>query len=117
MKAISINVTHNGDVAVASLAGDIDMINHDEVLNALLSTALDRGPRMVVDLAGVNYVDSNGVRMLFELATELNQSRVEWAVALDEDSPLMRLLKVTAFAEVASIFSTASEAAGSLGSG
>ena len=115
MSEIPITTSRHGDVAVASVAGDIDMINHDELLRSLLATALDQGPRLVIDLTDVQYVDSNGVRMLFELATELNQARVEWAVALDDDSPLMRLLKVTAFNEVAPIFGTATEAASSLG--
>jgi len=115
MTQISITKSGRGDVAIASLGGDIDLINHGEVLRALLSAALEHGPRLVVDLTGVQYVDSNGVRMLFELANELSQSRVEWAVALDESSPLMRLLKVTAFDEVASIFPTASDAATTLG--
>jgi len=81
----------------------------------LLHAALEGGPRFALDLTDVQYVDSNGVRMLFELANELAQSRVEWAVALDDDSPVMRLLKVTAFNDVAQIFPTVADAASSLG--
>ncbi|MEY2473326.1 MAG: hypothetical protein QOK28_2655 [Actinomycetota bacterium] len=115
MSEQAVEVTRNGGVAVASLRGDIDMINHDEMLSALLHAALDHGPRFVLDLTRVQYVDSNGVRMLFELANELAQSRVEWAVALDDDSPIMRLLKVTAFNDVVQIFCTTSDAATALG--
>jgi anti-sigma B factor antagonist len=115
MREVSITTGSRGSVAVAAVAGDIDLVNHDEVLQRLLGIALDSGPRLVVDVTAVRYVDSNGVRMLFELANELHQARVEWAVALNDESPLMRLLKVTAFDEVAEIFATATEAAASLG--
>lgn len=100
---------HDG-VAVARVSGDIDLINHESVMQQLLQTAIGSGPRFVLDLSGVTYVDSNGIRMLFALASELEDSRIDWAVALGAASPLTSLFKVTAFDEVARIFTSVPDA-------
>lgn len=99
-----------GDVLVVTLVGEIDLVNHDEVGQDLFAAALAGGPRLVVDLDSVSYIDSNGVRMLFGLARELDHSRIEWAVALGENSPLHRLFKVTTFDEVADIHPSVDDA-------
>ena len=79
-----------------------------------MRTALDGGPLFVADLNGVGYVDSNGVRMLFGLARELDGSRIACAVALASDAPLQRLLKVTAFDEVVQILPSVDDAVAAL---
>ncbi len=101
MKGLRIDTTSHDDVVVATLIGEIDLLNHEEVSQDLFAAALDGGPRLVVDLNAVDYVDSNGVRMLFALARELEHSRIEWAVALADDAALRRLFEVTTFDEVA----------------
>lgn len=103
MNAVRIDVDRGGEVPVIILEGDIDVVNHDAVRVQLLRLALEVGPRFVSDFGAVGYVDSNGVRTLFELAREFDQSRIEWVVVLGADSPLHRLFKVTAFDEVVRI--------------
>lgn len=110
MSELRIATESRDDVLIATLAGDIDIVNHAEVSASLLTAALDGGPLLVTDLNSVNYVDSNGVRMLFALARELAHSRIGWAVALLDDSPLQRLFKVTAFDEVTPILPSIEEA-------
>ena len=114
MKALKISTAATGTVLVASLAGDIDLVNHEQALRELLRVALDSGPRLVIDLSAVRYVDSNGVRMLFDLAKELDHARVDWAIALGDQSPVARLLKVTAFDEVARVYPSTADAAAAL---
>lgn len=110
MRGMRIETEREGDVVVATLAGDIDLLNHEAVGEQLFAAALAAGPRVVVDFNGVNYVDSNGVRMLFGLAREFEHSRIGWTVALGNHSPLHSLFKVTTFDEVARIFPTVSDA-------
>ncbi len=117
MNGLSVHPTAQGDVVVATLDGDIDLVNHEELGQQLFSAALEGGPRFVVDLNAVTYVDSNGVRMLFSLARELDHSRIQWTISLDETSPVYRLFKVTTFDEVARIFPSVDEAVAAVRNG
>ncbi|HUR76508.1 MAG TPA: STAS domain-containing protein [Acidimicrobiales bacterium] len=114
MRGLTIDLRTHDDVVVASLNGEIDLVNHEQAGAEILTTALDSGPRLVIDFQNVSYVDSNGVRMLFGVARELDHSRVEWTVALGEQSPLKALFKVTTFDEVARVFETLEDALGAL---
>jgi anti-anti-sigma factor len=105
-----VNTARRDGVVVATLVGDIDLLNHEAVGGELFAAALAGGPLLVIDFSAVNYVDSNGVRMLFGLAREFDHSRIEWTVVLGENSPLRRLFKVTTFDEVARMFPTVDDA-------
>jgi anti-anti-sigma factor len=102
------------EVVVAALVGELDLLNCDEVGQALLATALASGSRIVTDLTDLRYADSNGVRTLFVLARELERSRIAWAVALPEAAPLRRLFKVTTFDEVVPILPSVEDAIATL---
>ena len=104
MKGVRIETSAHDDVVVATLDGEIDVVNHAEVSAALLEAALAGGPLFVTDLNAVDYVDSNGVRMFFDVARELQRSRIAWAAVLAPDAPLQRLLQVTAFDGTVQIF-------------
>jgi len=58
---------------------------------------------LIVDLTDVPYMDSAGVRVLFQLARELRQRDQTFLVTLPVGSPLRRVLKVTSFHEVAAL--------------
>ena len=63
--------------------------------------ATDGGPGLVADLGQVSYLDSAGVRALFEVASTLRLRRQALAVSVPPGSFLRRLLKITRFHEAA----------------
>lgn len=117
MKGVELDTTTRDGVLVVTLAGEIDLMNHAEVHEALIGAALDGGPLFVADLNDAHYIDSNGVRMLFGLARELEGSRISWVIALSGDAPLQRLFKVTAFDEVVRIVPSVDDAVAALREG
>jgi anti-anti-sigma factor len=114
MKGIRIDTSLHEGVLVATLSGEIDLLNCDELGQELLASALAGGGAFVIDLSPIQYADSNGIRMLFVLAREFDRSRIKWAVALADASPLWRLFKVTTFDEVAAILPSVEDAAATL---
>lgn len=56
---------------VVTAVGEIDMSNADRFRDALGQAAADAG-RLVVDLTGVEYLDSAGVHALFEYVPGLS---------------------------------------------
>lgn len=51
---------------VVDVSGNIDMSNSPEVRKALLSEIRQRGVKVVLNLSGVQYIDSSGVASLIE---------------------------------------------------
>lgn len=92
----------SGPVPVARVTGEIDLANARRVRDDLVAMASD-AEGLIVDLTGVPYLDSAGVRLLFQLARDLGQRDRPLLVTLPVDSPLRRVLKVTSFHEVAAI--------------
>jgi anti-anti-sigma factor len=89
-----------GEVMVATLSGDVDLIESDRASEELTELARCSGVGMILDLNGVNYVDSSGVRMLFALARQMEVARRELAFVIADTSPLCRLFKVTGLDEL-----------------
>lgn len=60
--------------AILSLAGDIDLA-HEGAVRELLES-VDAGELVVLDLSGVRFVDSTGVRLLLAYTERVRPARV-----------------------------------------
>jgi anti-sigma B factor antagonist len=70
-RSLSIDVVERGEVATVTIAGEIDLDTSDEVGRAL--TGSSAANCVDVDLAGVSYIDSTGLRSLLTAKTELEK--------------------------------------------
>lgn len=64
--ALDITIDKNEHCAVISIAGDIDLYSSPEVRTALLNLIKKKASPILVDLAGVSYMDSSGVATFIE---------------------------------------------------
>jgi anti-anti-sigma factor len=64
----------NGAVVV-SLGGELDLYNADEVREALAVAADGQPERLVIDLSGVEFIDSTALGVLIEARTKLANRR------------------------------------------
>ena len=92
----------SGPVPVARVAGEVDLANASRLREELLAIAGDVDS-LVVDLTEVPYLDSAGVKALFQVARDLRQRDQSLIVTMPIGSPLRRVLKITSFHEVATI--------------
>ncbi|MCM6775392.1 STAS domain-containing protein [Nocardia sp. CDC159] len=67
---LEITVQHRDQAAVLAITGEIDMSNADR-LRAALEAALLPDEQLVVDLTGVDYLDSSGLAVLLPQARRL----------------------------------------------
>ena len=63
-------VSRDGAVVVR-LAGELDLYNADAVRAALFEAASDAADRLVVDMAGVSFIDSTALGVLIEARSRL----------------------------------------------
>ena len=80
-------------VVVARLQGEIDMSNAAELGAAITARVPSEARALVLDLAGVGYVDSAGIHVFFELRERLTRRGQEIRVALAADSPVATALE------------------------
>jgi anti-anti-sigma factor len=89
-----------GDVVVASVDGEIDFANASE-LGAALAERLPRAATaLALDLSRVEYLDSSGVELLFDLARRLAARRQAIRLVVPEAAPVRRVLELSAMESV-----------------
>lgn len=105
-----VEVMQEGAITIAQIAGEIDIANRAQFADEVLGRMADDSTALVVDLTELRYIDSAGMRTLFEIAAALNMREQFFAVAVLEGSPLRSVLKVTRFEDVAAICPTRQDA-------
>jgi stage II sporulation protein AA (anti-sigma F factor antagonist) len=106
----------NGDpsdedvIAVVCVAEEIDVSNADRIAVTLASSVRNEQWGMVVDLSQLSYLDSSGIRLLFDLRRRLERRRQElWAV-VPPGSPVLRVLELTQVSGIIPLAATIDEA-------
>lgn len=80
-------------VVVARLEGELDMSNAGELGTAITAGVPSDARGLVLDLAAVEYLDSAGIQVLFELRERLTRRGQEIRLALSGDSPVATALE------------------------
>lgn len=91
---VSLIDTH-GDVVVLAIVGEIDLANVDEVRDEILAASGDDPGAVIVDLSPTRYLDSSGIRMLFEIDEQLSVRRIPLRLVVPEDGFVHRVLDLT----------------------
>ena len=97
-------------VVVVEVAEDIDLANAERVKSSLVARIGKGQLGLVVDLTGMRYLDSSGVRMLFGLRRSLESRRQKlWAV-VPPASPVGRLLALAPADSIVPVAASVAEA-------
>jgi anti-anti-sigma factor len=99
---------------VCAIRGEIDASNVDLVMERVLAATPPDGRGIVLDLAETRYLDSAGVRILFELARRLRARRQELRIAVPIEGVVRRVLVLTALADVVPLHDDVDDAAAAL---
>ena len=90
-----LDVTREPDAVVARPVGEIDISNAPELLSALERTVPDTARGLVLDLSDASYLDSAGVRMIFDLERKLGRRRRQLRLVVSAGAPIEKVLKLT----------------------
>jgi anti-anti-sigma factor len=101
-----------GNVLVAHVSGEVDLSNATSVTERLVEAMPNSATALVLDLSGTLYLDSSGVRMLFELAQRLRNRGQELELVVPDDSNVKRVLLLTEVERVVPMSSTVEAAVG-----
>ncbi|MGZ6910314.1 MAG: STAS domain-containing protein [Acidimicrobiia bacterium] len=84
-----------GGMTVARLSGEVDLSNVDDVGATLLEAVRPELDCLVVDLSETTYLDSTGVRLLFDLAMRLQTRRQVLRIVVADAAIVRRVLILT----------------------
>jgi len=68
-------IERRGEAVIVHLVGELDLYNASEVRAALMEVCAQSPERLVIDLAGVGFVDSTALGVLIEARTKLTNRR------------------------------------------
>jgi len=97
-------VREDRDALVVTLEGDVDLENSPQAREVLLES-VGRGRKVLVDLAGVTYIDSSGVASLVE-ALQAARKRGAGFALVCVGSAALRVLKLARLDKVFTIHET-----------
>lgn len=94
-------------VLVVRISGEIDISNASELERAIAEAVPNTVLGMVVDLSGVRYLDSAGVRMLADLAERLGWRQQLLRIAAPDGSRVRAVLSMAGAEDLAPLDPTA----------
>jgi anti-anti-sigma factor len=107
----TIDVDDQGEgILIARISGDLDLSNLAAVQGALLDAMSNQAEALVADLAGVTFIDSSGVEMLFRLQQSLSVRQQRLAVAIPAEAPTRRALELSGAGGEVALYATVAEA-------
>ena len=96
---------------VASLDGEIDITNSVELETELSYAVPNDAQGLILDMTQVSFIDSSGIRTLFDLASRLHHHQQELRIVLPATSALRRTIGLLQIPAVIPVFDDLVEAA------
>jgi anti-sigma B factor antagonist len=104
---LEIEADSHDSWSVLSLRGEVD-ISTVALLEERIDAALEGGSQLVLDLTGVSFIDSTGLRLVISTRQRLTEDG-ELALVV-ADGPVTRLLEITGLDGAFPVFATVEEA-------
>jgi anti-sigma B factor antagonist len=89
-----VSFSSDGDIVVASLRGEIDMSNAGELGETIGRGLTNDAMALVLDLTAVEYVDSAGIHVIYELHERLRTRGQDIRVVIAPDALIGEALRL-----------------------
>jgi anti-anti-sigma factor len=105
-----MTVEGDGEVLTARITGEIDLSNASQLEETIVDAVPNTALGMVVDLSGVEYLDSAGVRMLVHLVERFRWRQQVMRAAAPDGSRARGVLSMAGADGVIAVDATVTEA-------
>jgi stage II sporulation protein AA (anti-sigma F factor antagonist) len=103
VSGVDVKVEVSADAVRVILVGDVDMANVDDVADAVHAAISNQVTAATVDLSNVGYIDSAGLRLLFDLAVRLPTLQISLVVVAPPGSPARRVVDMSGLSEITTV--------------
>jgi anti-anti-sigma factor len=84
-----------GRALVVRIEGEVDLSNADDVRTDLIAAVPHAAAGLVLDLTSTTYLDSSGIRLLFDLAQRLHARRQQLVLVVTDEALVRRVIVLT----------------------
>jgi anti-anti-sigma factor len=100
---VRVEFEERDDVILARVYGELDIAGAGRIGSEIGEAVPASARGVVVDLTGLEFIDSSGVSMLFRLARRVSARRQSLAVVSSPRGPVARVLEIVEFENAAPI--------------
>jgi anti-anti-sigma factor len=91
----TLRIRERGTLVLAAVEGEVDLSNKGALTDELTSAVANSTTGLMLDLTGLEFLDSSGVHMLYELAERLGNRQQRFAVVMPADRPPRRAIELS----------------------
>jgi anti-anti-sigma factor len=91
----TVRIRRRGAIVMAMVEGELDVSNTGELRDELTRAVENATEGLLLDLCDLEFLDSSGVHMLYELAERLGNRQQRFAVVLAPGSPPRRTIELS----------------------
>jgi anti-sigma B factor antagonist len=95
---------------IAHVEGEVDLSNVDEIRTTLVDAVVHETECLILDLSETSYLDSTGIRLLFELAERLAGRRQQMRLVVSDAALVRRVIELTQLDQRVPIDATVAQA-------
>ena len=110
MDLVQLEIEERGDVVIDGVSGELDLAGAPSTGEAIGEAVPTSARALVVDFTGLEFIDSSGIAMLFNLARRLGARRQELRVVARGGGPVARVLEIVEFNRAAPVHETLDDA-------
>jgi anti-sigma B factor antagonist len=100
----TVEPEHVEGVTIVGVRGEIDVSNGDEVQSAILDSVTLDTRCVLLDLTSVEYFDSVGVRLSFDVDQRLSRQGIAFAIVRPASSYVRKVLDLCGAEQVLAMF-------------
>ncbi len=97
-------------VPVAMVTGEVDLSNAGDLRATLERGLANEDPGLVLDLSATTYLDSSGIKLIFDLGRSLGRRQQQLRVVVPDGSPLQRTVVLVEMQAALPVDPTAADA-------
>jgi anti-anti-sigma factor len=110
MDLVQLETEDRGDVVIAHVTGELDLAGAPSTGEAIGEAVPTSARALVVDFSKLEFIDSSGIAMLFNLVRRLGGRRQQMHVVARSGEPVARVLEIVEFHRAAPVHDTLDEA-------
>ena len=105
-----LDLDEQNGITIASVDGEIDLSNAAELEVAISHAVGNEALGLVVDLDGVDYLDSSGVTLLFNLARRVSRRQQAFVVVVPGEAHVREILSLSGATEALALHESLADA-------
>jgi anti-sigma B factor antagonist len=94
MNLADLHITRHDGVIVVRVTGEIDLSNASDLRGAIIDVTPNDALGLVLDLTGVDYIDSAGIHLLYRLGDSLRARGQTLRIVIPPSSPASDALRL-----------------------